>query len=43
MRLKRTLLFLLLGTGLLLLALGGWFVEALRWPFSAVASPSAAA
>jgi hypothetical protein len=28
---KRRLLFLLLVTGLLLLALGGWSVQGLRW------------
>jgi hypothetical protein len=43
MRIKRKLLFLLLALGLLVLALGGWLVEALRWPFSAAAAGSAAA
>jgi hypothetical protein len=31
---KRRLLFLLLVTGLLLLALGGWSVRGLRWALS---------
>jgi len=31
---KRRLLFLLLVTGLLLLALGGWTVEGVRWAAS---------
>jgi hypothetical protein len=31
---KRKLLFLLLVTGLLMLALGGWTVEGLRWAAS---------
>jgi hypothetical protein len=31
MHMKRRLLFLLLVTGLLLLALGGWTVQGLRW------------
>ena len=30
-RMKKRLLFLLLVTGLLLLALGGWTVQGLRW------------
>ena len=32
---KRRLLFLLLVTGLILLALGGWTVRGLRWAASA--------
>jgi hypothetical protein len=41
MWIKRKLLLLLLALGLLVLALGGWLVDALRWPFSAIAtSPS---
>jgi hypothetical protein len=31
---KRRLLFLLLVTGLLLLALGGWTVQGVRWALS---------
>ena len=31
---KKRLLFLLLVTGLLLLALGGWTVQGLRWALS---------
>jgi hypothetical protein len=31
---KRRLLFLLIVTGLLLLALGGWTVQGLRWALS---------
>jgi hypothetical protein len=31
---KRKLLFLLLVTGLLMLALGGWTIEGLRWAAS---------
>jgi hypothetical protein len=31
---KRRLLFLLLVTGLILLALGGWAVQGLRWAVS---------
>jgi hypothetical protein len=31
---KRRLLFLLLVTGLLVLALGGWTIEGLRWAAS---------
>jgi cytochrome oxidase assembly protein ShyY1 len=31
---KRRLLFLLLVTGLILLALGGWTVQGLRWASS---------
>jgi len=31
---KRRLLFILLVTGLLLLALGGWSVRGLRWALS---------
>ena len=33
-RMKKRLLFLLLVTGLLLLALGGWTVQGLRWALS---------
>lgn len=33
-RMKKKLLFLLLVTGLLLLALGGWAVQGLRWAVS---------
>jgi hypothetical protein len=32
---KRRLLFLLVVTGLLVLALGGWTIEGLRWAASA--------
>ena len=43
MRIKSRLLFLLLALGLVVLALGGWLVDALRWPFSALApAPSSA-
>ena len=34
LRMKKRLLFLLLVTGLLLLALGGWTVQGLRWALS---------
>jgi hypothetical protein len=40
---KRRLLFLLLVTGLLLLALGGWTVQGLRWALSAGWARSGAA
>ena len=39
MRIKRKLLFLLLALGLLLLALGGWAVQGVRFAF-AVALPA---
>jgi hypothetical protein len=40
---KRRLLFVLLVTGLLLLALGGWTVRGLRWALSGGApAPQAA-
>ena len=40
---KKRLLFLLLVTGLLLLALGGWTVQGLRWALSGAWARSGAA